>query len=89
LIGDSPDSRFSLPRGQIVSIFRIRHGFNRAADGTVGGANRGREIGEAIGTTADGRSFAGALGSAVGAGIGALTGLNKRESKLRVLIYSK
>jgi translation initiation factor IF-1 len=89
LLRETTDQKVSVPREQIIYVYRLRYEFNKAKGGTANGANKGRKIGDAIGNTSDGKAFSAALGTVVGAGIGALLGSAKKEGELRLLVYSK
>ncbi len=89
LLDDKTNDKVSILRDQIIYLYRVRGGYRKTAEGVVGGANRGRKIGEIIGITPSGRTFSGAMGTLIGAGVGAISGASKGEKKMRVLIYSK
>jgi hypothetical protein len=89
LVGETVDQKFTAPRAQVVSLYRVRPGFGRTASGLAAGVRKGRNIGDAIGLTPEGKSFSAAIGTLIGAGIGAAIGSARRENEFRVLVYSK
>ncbi len=93
LITDKDNEKIELLRDQIVFVYRVRRESDKTGDGLVSGANKGRKtgevIGEVIGATRAARVFDIALGTLVGAGVGAVSGAAQKQEKFRVLIYSK
>ncbi len=83
------NEKLSLRRDQIVYVYRVKHQSGKTGQGVASGANKGRKVGEVIGTGSEGKIFASGVGAVVGGGIGAVFGAAKKKEKLRVLIYSK
>jgi uncharacterized protein YcfJ len=77
------------PCNEIASVYRVWQEYDTAIEGTASGARKGRNIDDAIGGTSEGKAFAAAFGAGIGAIIGTIIGASRKESKLRVLIYSK
>lgn len=86
LIGKTLDAKHSLPRNKISSVYRVWREYDSALEGTASGAKKGKNIGEVIGL---GSPYTAAFGAAIGAIIGTSVGASRKESKLRILIYSK
>ena len=89
LENESVGKKTSLPRDRIVSVFRVWREYDGAGEGALSGARKGKNIGNAVGVTPEGRLLSMIIGTSIGTAIGLVVGASRKEARLRLLVYSK
>jgi hypothetical protein len=84
LVSMPGETKITLPRSQIVSAYRVWRENPDVREGAARGSKKGKDVGAGLGNP-----FAAAFGIGIGAIIGAIVTAARKESELRVLIYSK